>query len=119
MEWNDIVGRTAAFPPCFNILWPASAASGCVQATMPPVLWTTLLLLANCVKGGVGVGWTALADRVSAGAMMVLADPEIINTRQTMMGHKSKKNSTVKENHLSMRVSTFEHCSGVEDKTRQ
>jgi len=42
--------HTAAFPPIFRIRWPASAANGCVHATMPLVLWTTLLLLGCSIK---------------------------------------------------------------------
>lgn len=53
--------HTAAFPPIFNILCPASAARGCVHATIPFVLCTTLRLLANCTNGGLVLGKTASA----------------------------------------------------------
>ena len=39
--------HTAALPPCFRILTPASFARGWVLETIPFVLWTVLLLLGN------------------------------------------------------------------------
>lgn len=47
---------TAAFPPIFRILCPASDANGWVDATMPPVLCTTLRLLANWAYGASAIG---------------------------------------------------------------
>jgi len=41
------IEHTAAFPPFSSTLMPHFAANGCVQATTPFVLCTTLLLLAN------------------------------------------------------------------------
>lgn len=38
---------TAAFPPAARTLRPHLAAKGWVHATIPSVLWTTLLLLMN------------------------------------------------------------------------
>lgn len=42
--WEGSVteGRTAALPPARRISRPHFAARGCVQATMPSTLWTTL-----------------------------------------------------------------------------
>src|SRR5271163_4325431 len=54
---RDGLKLTAALPPIFNIRWPASAANGCVHATMPFVLWTTLRLLGNWMNGGLGIGY--------------------------------------------------------------
>ena len=54
---RDGLKLTAALPPIFNIRWPASAANGCVHATMPFVLWTTLRLLGNWVNGGLAIGY--------------------------------------------------------------
>jgi hypothetical protein len=53
--------HTAAFPPCLRIRWPASEARGWVDATMPPVLWTTLRRLGKGLKRVSGLGWTACA----------------------------------------------------------
>lgn len=50
---------SAAFPPSLRILWPAVAARGWVQDTIPLVLCTTLLLLGKGAKRGLGLGYTA------------------------------------------------------------
>lgn len=49
---------TAAFPPEFRISIPHLAAKGCVQATMPLVLWTTLLRLGHFIKAAEADGNT-------------------------------------------------------------
>lgn len=45
---------TAALPPARRISRPHCAASGCVHATMPSVLWTTLRREGNLVKSSIG-----------------------------------------------------------------
>lgn len=57
---------SAAFPPSLRILWPASAASGWVHATIPFVLWTTLLRLGKEINGGSSEGNIALGPSVMA-----------------------------------------------------
>jgi hypothetical protein len=46
---RDLV-RTAQFPPALRTSMPHFAASGCVHATIPLVLWTTLRRLTNLAK---------------------------------------------------------------------
>lgn len=65
--------QTAAFPPIFNILCPASEANGWVHATMPLVLCTTLLRLGNWTNGGSPIGKMACALKVfSVEPIMIL-----------------------------------------------
>ena len=52
---------SAALPPDCKILWPACAANGCVHATIPLVLWTTLRRLAKETNSGSEEGKMALA----------------------------------------------------------
>lgn len=54
---------SAAFPPALSILWPASAANGCVHATMPLALCTTLRLLGKEINSGSEEGNMAEALR--------------------------------------------------------
>lgn len=54
---------TAAFPPARNISRPHFAARGCVQATIPSVLYTTLLLLGKDMKSESEAGYKASALR--------------------------------------------------------
>ena len=54
---------SAALPPALNILWPAWAARGWVQATMPLVLCTTLRRLGKATKSGSEEGKMACALR--------------------------------------------------------
>lgn len=54
---SDVGARlTAAFPPALRISMPHLAAKGWVQATMPLVLWTTLLRLLNLANSTVPGG---------------------------------------------------------------
>lgn len=54
-------GLTAAFPPALRMSIPHLAANGCVQATMPFVLWTTLRRLLNFANSS-GPGGNSEAD---------------------------------------------------------
>ena len=51
-------GLTTQFPPASSTSIPHLAASGCVHATMPRVLWTTLRRLGNLASSREGGGKT-------------------------------------------------------------
>lgn len=54
---------TAAFPPALSTASPHLAARGCVHATMPLVLWTTLRRLGHFMNSPDGGGYTEEVGR--------------------------------------------------------